>query len=256
MLAILRILISVILVFLPLHTIASDSVIHIEKKPAGLRKVNSDKEPYLTVQDRLLWKSVLHWCDECEERAKRYMERWGNIDESSGGISVYPLNENQYIVDVECAASMQQSEHIYYKVTEHPETIESRLLSLEQFYVLDTESPDEDTVEPDPSKERVRKDRFIKFTDPLIYGSTEVDQKKKLLIVENRYIGIGGCGLLTTYDVSGERPKVVEFRGRMNCSTNYVPPKKWKLYPAKQRAKWRVAPNPLREDWKNKDQCR
>lgn len=251
--------IIVVMVFLPLQTIASDSVIHIERKPAGLRKVNSDKEPYLTVQDRLLWKSVIHWCDECEERAKRFRERWGDlgdVDESLGGISVYPLNENQYIVDVECAASMQQSEHIYYKVTEHPETIESRLLPLEQFYVVHTESPDDDDVEPDPSKERVRKDRFIKFTDPLIYGSTMVDQKKKLLIVEKRYKGVGGCGLLTTYDVSGDRPKVVEFRGRMNCFADYVPPQKWKLYPAKQRAKWRVAPNPLRNDWKNKDQCR
>jgi hypothetical protein len=248
--------IIVVMVFLPLHTIASDSVIHIEKKPAGLRKSEPGKDLELTVSDRLLWKSILHWCDECEERSKRFRERLGDVDESFGGIAVYPLNEKQYLVDVECAGGMQQSEHIYYKVTEHSETIESRLLSLEQFYVLDTESPDEDNAEPDPSKERVRKDRFIKFTDPLIYGLTMIDQKKKLLIVEKRYKGVGGCGLLTTYDVSGDRPKVVEFRGRMNCSANYVPPKKWKLYPAKQRAKWRVAPNPQREDWKNKDQCR
>jgi len=149
---------------------------------------------------------------------------------------------------------MQQSEHIYYKVTEHPETIESRLLPLEQFYfIMDAESPD--GRELDLYKELVQKGEFIRFTDPLIYGSTEVDQKKKLLIVEKRYRGMGGCGLLTTYDVSGDRPKVVEFRGKTYCSANYVPPKKWKLYPAKQRARWREGQNPLREDWKNKDQC-
>ena len=58
------------------------------------------------------------------------------------------------------------------------------------------------------------------------------------------------------FDISGNRPKVVEFRGKTYCSANHVPPRKWKLYPAKQRARWRKAPNPLREDWKNKDQCR
>lgn len=165
------------------------------------------------------------------------------------------MSANEYIVDVQCSMAMQQSEHIYYKVTEHPDTIESRLLPLEQFYFITGPDSTEDGY-PDPSIERIQKGEFIRFTDPLIYGSTEVDQKKKQLIVEKRYRGMGGCGLLTIFDISGNRPKVVEFRGKTYCSANHVPPRKWKLYPAKQRARWRKAPNPLREDWKNKDQCR
>ena len=252
MLSTLRFVAVVVIVLFPFSLLADEAAVHIDKKPPGLRISVPDKDPELTVSDRLLWKSILHWCDECEERSKPSSEYF---DEHHGKIYTYPLNKTQYIVDVECAGSMQQSEHIYYKVTEHPETIESRLLPLEQFYfIMDTESPDDGEL--DPYKEWVQKGEFIRYTDPLIYGSTEVDQKKKLLIVEKRYRGVGGCGLLTKYDISGDRPKVVEFRGKTYCSANYVPPKKWKLYPAKQRAKWRLAPNPLREDWKNKNQCR
>lgn len=91
----------------------------------------------------------------------------------------------------------------------------------------------------------------------MIYGSISYTGKNKnRVVVEKRYRGAGGCGLLTIYDVSGDCPKVVEFRAKTYCSANYVPPEKWKLYPAKVRAKWRGAPNPLRENWKNKDQCR
>ena len=132
MLLMLRILLLIVLLALP--AIASDYVVYVEKKPVGLRKSNPNNDD-LTVQDRKLWKSVLHWCDECDERAKRYMERWGDFDESHGGIYIYPLTASDYLVDIQCSMSMQQSEHIYYKVTERPESIESRLLPLEQFFL-------------------------------------------------------------------------------------------------------------------------
>lgn len=246
--------IILLVVLLPLPAIASEYDAHTVKKPVGLKKSNLNNDE-LTVQDRKLWKSVLKWCDECDERAKGYMTRWGSFDESYGGIYTYHLSANQYVVDIQCSMTMQQSEHIYYKVTEHPDTIESRLLPLEQFYFIDDPNSSEDGY-PDPFIERIQKGEFIRFTDPLIYGLTQVDQKKKHLIVEKRYRGMGGCGLLTIYDISGDRPRVVEFRGKTYCSANNVPPWKWKLYPAKQRARWRKAPNPLRDDWKNKDQCR
>ncbi len=252
MLLIIRIILFLALLALPKG--ASEYTMHAEKKPVGLRKSAPDGND-LTFQDRKLWKSVLKWCDECDERAKRYMTRWGRFDESYGGIHTYQLSANQYIVDVQCSMSMQQSEHIYFKVTEQADKIETRLLPLEQFYfIVDPNAADNGDI--DPTKERIQKGEFIRFTDPLIYGLTQVDHKKKQLIVEKRYRGMGGCGLLTIYDVSGDYPKVVEFRGKTYCSANYVPPRKWKLYPAKQRARWRIAPNPLREDWKNPNQCR
>jgi hypothetical protein len=90
----------------------------------------------------------------------------------------------------------------------------------------------------------------------LVWGTTGFDKKNKQLIMEDRYVGVGGCGLLTVHDVSGDCPKVVEFRAKTYCSANYVSPGKWKRYPAKIRAKWHMAPNPLRENWKDKEQCR
>jgi hypothetical protein len=245
----------VALVYLPFRLIACDSPVRVEKKPVGLRTAGPNEPNYnLTVQDRLLWRSVLHWCDECEERSMPSPEY---INDRRAGVIVYPLKEGQYIVVVACAMSMQQSELLFYKATERADTIESRLLPLEQFYFIsDPQQPDHGphaTV----YQEFEQKGRFIRFTDPLIYGGVLYTGKKKnQLVIEDRYRGVGGCGLLTIYDVSGDCPKVVEFRAKTYCSANYVPPEKWKLYPAKVRARWRTAPNPLREDWKNKEQCR
>ncbi len=62
---------------------------------------------------------------------------------------------------------------------------------------------------------------------------------------------MGGCGLYTVYDVSGDCPKVIEFRAKLFCSAESPGPGQWKLYPAKQRDKWRVVPNTQRENWKS-----
>jgi hypothetical protein len=253
--SVLRIVSVLSIVCLPYASMAAcDSPVHVEKKPVGLKTASPLEPRYdLTVEDRLLWRSVLRWCDECEERSKPAPE---HTDQRRGDIVVYALKEGQYIVAVGCAMSMQQGELIFYKVTDHGDTIESRLLPLEQFYFIsDVKQPDHGpraTV----YQEFEQKGRFIRFTDPLIYGITRVDKEKNQLVIEKRYRGMGGCGLLTIYDVSGDCPKVVEFRGKTYCSANYVPPDKWKLYPAKVRAKWRIASNPLRKDWKDKDQCR
>lgn len=254
MLLILRALIFVIFILHPLIIIAGEPVMHIEKRPAGLRKANPyESDPELTTQDRLLWKSVLHWCDECDERASRYTE------EGFGRIFVYPLSQNEYIVEVNCMLTMQQYEALFYKVTEHGDTIESQLLQFEQYEFLEHEDLGK-VVTKSPQKGQYmgtgETGEFIRFKDGLTFGLPKFDQKKKRLIIERRFIGVGGCGFVTEYDLDGNYPRIVEFRANIFCSAKYMPPKKWKLYPAKQRAKWRQAPNPQREDWKNKDQCR
>lgn len=254
MLQILKILIFIILVLLPLPSMANDSMVNIEKKPAGLRKANPYKsDAELTAKDRLLWKSVLHWCDECDERARRYTE------DGSGRVFVYPLSDMEYIVEVDCMLTMQQYEALFYKVKERNDTIESRLLQLQQYEFIEHEDAG-DNIDKKSKKGKSggMKDggEYIAFKDALTFGLPGFDQKNNRLSIERRFVGTGGCGFVTTFDVSGERPKIVEFRANVICSDKYVPPKKWKLYPAKQRAKWRLAPNPQREDWKNKDQCR
>jgi hypothetical protein len=255
--SILAIISALVMIYLPFSSMAAcDSPAHSEKKPAGLRTASSDEPNYdLTPQDRIMWKSVLHWCDECDERASFVTQQGGR-----GGILIYPINKTQYIVAVECEMAMQQGELIFYKVTEHSDTIESRLLPLEQYDFIQTKEDVERLHAKqtgDPHAELQDVGKFIRFTDTLIYGGVIFTGKNRnLLVVEHRYRGVGGCGLLTIYDVSGDCPKVVEFRAKTYCSANYVPPEKWKLYPAKVRAKWRTGPNRQREDWKDKNQCR
>jgi hypothetical protein len=246
MLEIFRMILIVLLILeSPLPLMACGPDVRIVKKPEGLRYQNPDpSNPDLNTQDRLKWKTVLNWCDECDERAKPLTQSYDGID---GGILTYPIGSNQYIVDIQCYSTMQQCEHLYYKVTEHAGTIKSRLLVLEQFYFFPAKgSATDGIVEPenDPQGE------FVRFTDSLTYGLTEIpDKSVPLLVMERRYRGVGGCGLYTVYDVSGDCPKVIEFRAKLFCSTESPMPEEWKLYPAGQRAKWRVAPNPQREDW-------
>lgn len=231
MFTLIRIVLIFLIVHLPLPLMACGPETQIVKKPEGLRKENPDpSHTDLTTKDRQKWKSVLNWCDECDERA-RYTESY---EGQFGGIFIHPIGGNQYIVDIYCQMAAYNGEHIYYKVTEHADTIESQLLILEQFNHV--EYGDGSLVQgiKDP------KGKFVRFTDSLSWGVTIIpENNKKQLIIERRFRGMGG-----------DCPKVVEFRAKVECTADSPPPEKWKLYPAEQRAKWRIAPNPLREDWK------
>jgi hypothetical protein len=227
-----------------LSSLAGGADVHIVKKPDGLRNENPDpSHPHLTAKDRALWKSVLGWCNECEERATPYIKAY---DERYGGILIYPIGENQYIVDINCYMTMRQNEHIFYKITEHNDTIESRLVILEQFYHADH---GDDRVQNVSNP----KGEFVRFTDSMIYGITLIpDKHAKVIMMKNEYSGMGNCGLYTVYDVSGDCPKVIEFRANLSCTADAPAEDKWKLYPPDQRAKWRTIPNnPHRWNWKS-----
>jgi hypothetical protein len=250
MFAIVRIVLMLLIIYLPLPLMACGSQTQIVKKPEGLKTKDDPGTSYgFSAKDRQKWKSVLHWCDECDKRAKPYLERFGKGDGENGGMSIYPIGDDQYIVDINCQMSMRQNEHIYYKVTEHTDTIESRLLILEQFYHAEY-GDDEVKGVKNPKGE------FVRSFDSVAYGFTNrfKDNKfrnnKKLLIIEVEYRGMGGCGLYTVYDVSGDCPKVVEFRAKVKCTPETPLPYNYKLYSPEQRAKWRIVPNPRRYDWK------
>jgi hypothetical protein len=131
--SIVRIIVFLLIVSLHFPSIACDTVVRAEKKPQSLRTTGPDGGRQLTFQDRLLWRSVLGWCDECEERATPPPEYF---DKDYGHVFILPLTDTEYIVDVFCARAAYQSEHLYYKVKEHADTIEIRLLRLEQFHFI------------------------------------------------------------------------------------------------------------------------
>lgn len=237
-----RIVLILLIIHLPLPLMACGPVTQIVKKPEGLRKDNPDPtHTDLTAKDRQKWKSVLNWCDECDERAK-YTESY---EGRFGGIFIYPIGDNQYIVDIYCLMAAYSGEHIYYKVTEHADTIESQLLILEQFDHAEHGDDSLGQEIKDP------KGTFLRFTDSLSWGVTVIPEKnQKQLIIERKYRGPGGCGLYTVYDISGDCPKIIDFRANIECTADFPPPEKWKSYPAEQRAQWRIVPNPQRDDWK------
>ncbi|MBT8341188.1 MAG: hypothetical protein KJP07_14320 [Desulfatitalea sp.] len=247
MFVLMRMMLIFLIIYLPLPLMACGPETQIVKKPEGLRMIGDANTSYrFNSKDRQKWKSVLNWCDECDERAKPFTE---SDDGINGGMYIYPIGDNQYIVDIKCKMTMRQCEHIYYKVTEHADTIESRLLILELFYHAEYDDNDVKGVTN-------RKGEFVRSFDSVAYGFTTTfkDDKfkdnQKLLIVEVEYRGMGGCGLYTVYDVSGDCPKVVEFRAKVECTPETPVPTQYELYPPEQRAKWRIVPNPRRHGWK------
>ncbi|MFZ1982784.1 MAG: DUF4087 domain-containing protein [Desulfatitalea sp.] len=235
---IIRMVIALVITNSLLPWMACGSERHIAKKPEGLRMESPDPyNPYLSIKDRELWKSVLNWCDECDERA-----RLPNDDSRHGGIFIYPIGDKQYIVDIYCEMGMHDSENLYYKIWVNKDNIESRLLILEQYDYYPANGVKVTKNEPEGE--------FVRFSDSLSWGSTLYFPKKcrNILILDQVS---GGCGFYTVYDVSGDSPKVKELRANIFCSPESPPVEKWKRYPARQRAKWRVVHNPQREYWKS-----
>ncbi|MFZ1983297.1 MAG: DUF4087 domain-containing protein, partial [Desulfatitalea sp.] len=201
----------------------------------------------LTAEDRRLCKSLLNWNDECDERAKFHTE---SLDGAYGLILTYPIAQNQFIIDVECSRGMRHSEHFYYKVTAKEETIESQLLTLEQYAYYPVENEDNMDLK---APKRDPKGEFVRFTDSLAYGVTLIPEEiTPKVILFDPHSSVLSCGLYTAYDVSGVSPKVSEFRAKIFCRPEEdLPIEKWKPYSDQERAKWRVVPNSQREDWKS-----
>ena len=168
-------------------------------------------------------------------------------DGKNGGIFIYPIGDNQYIADIWCYTTMRQSEHLYYKVTEHNDTIESRLLILKQFF--HTQYGGNTSIQ----EMKNPKGEFVQFTDALAYGQTLFYPERPILprlLIKKEFIGAGTCGLYTVYDISGDCPKVIEFRANLSCTPDAPSVDNWHLYPVAQTARWRIIPNPQRKDWK------
>ncbi len=222
--------------------------VQVTERPEGLRMETADPfHPHLSARDRLLWKSVLKWPDECDARASFVTE---SNDGEYGLISTYPIGKNEFIVDVECAKGMRHSEHFYYKVTATEESIESQLLALEQYAYYPAESGGSMDLE---APKRDPKGEFVRFMDSLAYGITLIPKEiTPKVILFDPHSSVLSCGLYTVYDVSGALPKVSEFRAKIFCRPEEaLPIEKWKRYTAQERAKWRVVPNSQREDWKS-----
>jgi hypothetical protein len=160
-----RTIVFLLILSFPFPSIACDSIVRMENKPEVLRKANPNKSTQLTFQDRLLWRSVLQWCDECEQRATPPPEYFNKY---YGHIFIYPLTRTEYIVDVQCAPAAYQSKHLYYKVKERADTIEIRLLRLEQFHFIPDPNDDASSRAKNVYQEVKEKGEFIRFTDPLV----------------------------------------------------------------------------------------
>lgn len=245
--SIFRVILLVLVLCWPYLVMSGGQEVQVAKRPQELRMASPDPfHPDLTAKDRQIWKSVLHWSDECDERASFHTE---SSDGEYGLISTYPIGQNQFIVDVKCSKGMRHSEHFYYKLTAKEETIESQLLALEQYIYYPAENENFTDLE---APKREPKGEFVRFTDSLAYGVTLISKEitPKVILFDPRS-SVLSCGLYTVYDVSGTLPKVSEFRAKIFCRPEEtLPIEKWKSYPASQRAKWRVVPNPQRADWK------
>ncbi len=182
-----------------------------------LTKQNKDRA------DRNQWKKLLKWPDEFEKKTQGYGPDFS-------GIEFYDIAASRYIVHVYGSLGAYQGEHLFFHIEQIDNLIKARGMVFDQFFEIEKKGDDSYF---DPNKEKEENADFKYFTDSLVYGTISFDPVTKRLINLNRYRGSGGCGTQTIYDVGGKTPKAIEFRAKVNCTINNIPPEQWKPYSLK-----------------------
>ncbi len=169
---------------------------------SGLKKVN------LTYADRVAWRDVLKWPQDCEDSFKY-------ADKSFAGLEFFELAANHYLVQVTCYLGAYQGASVFLLLDESHTPSDSKLLTFANY---------EDSGAPGP-------DRLKKEEETQLTGTPEFDADTKQLRVINKFRGLGDCGFVATYSFSKQEPALVSLQAKLDCDGKASNPKEWKKIP-------------------------
>lgn len=195
------------------------------------------KPENLTSRDRLRWRETLQWSEECEKGVSHYGDDFV-------GLHFYPLPNQKYLVRVTCSLGAYQGSQIFFLIDEKSGKSPAQLLSFEQIFEIEPESTDNLS---DLSLKKEMNSPFRRFIDSFMWGTITVAHNHFQMTNLNRYRGSGGCGTQTRYDIGQIPPKIIEFRAKIECTTENIAPDKWQSYSLEQLAQWKIGTNPLRK---------
>ncbi len=154
--------------------------------------------------DRQFWRSELKWSDECESSF--------NYPESVSGITLYPVNSNEYLFRITCTFGSYQGQHHLYLVSTGQQ-IQSRAIKLHQYKIESNKV-------------------IIKKASTTFWGEVLEGTRPASLKILNLYSGAGHCGILTTYKFVDGKMNTTKIKAQPNCEAQKKvrEPEKWREY--------------------------
>lgn len=127
--------------------------------------------------------------------------------------SVFPLEQNKYLLEIICFRGAYQNNYQYllYSQDQGKDFIKTLL--------LETWEIDQDG-------------RTAKKLNSVQAGLAEYQSQEKVLTIVTKYRGLGDCGALGKYQLVNDQLKLVEYRVKAACDGHYLEPEQYtKVYP-------------------------
>lgn len=159
----------------------------------SFNKLNFYQESY-SKEDREKWRS-LGWPEACE----REFQEFGMTDD--GGLRVYPLENERYILSVTCNTYAYQSSLIFMLLHVNPQ--EGGVTGTTQ--TLDYFNPITKKLAPIQDEETGA---------PVVLGFDHFDVKTKTLTIFTKSRGVGDCGSRGTYQVIDNKITLVKYEAQ------------------------------------------
>lgn len=175
------------------------------------------------------WKRIVKWDDECDRRVRRYID----ADIGFVGVDVYKLKSGTELVSIVCRSAAYNEGVVLYQKPKG--SVEYKLLEFPQIVPVDQSSK--------PIKSP---SGYYRYTDRLLWGSTNIDTENEKISFRDYFRSGGGCGLYTEYKLADSTPVITLFRARNICDSTNPPIKKWRSYSNKEIASWPMGDVPER----------
>jgi len=132
---------------------------------------------------------------------------------SQEGSSVYPMGQQQYVVELLCFLGAYQGNYEYLLYRPTPDGADVKPLRLAIF-----EADEAGTLNQLDTRS--------------IAGLPEYDPEQKVLTVMTKYRGLADCGAIAQYKWQDSKFELLEYRSKEECDGNYIEPEQYpKIYP-------------------------
>jgi hypothetical protein len=157
-----------------------------------------------TSHDRAAWRSILHWPKTCEQG-------WVSTATPGSGIDLTPAGAAGVLVAVECFPGAYQGDAMLYLARSRSQTTGPLVFQ----------------VYEDPGNGHPH---LVRATT--ILGVLTFSKSTGTLIVLDKYAGLGGCGIYSTYRLESGRFVLAAARSKPDCDGKQpYAPQRWPKLP-------------------------
>lgn len=155
--------------------------------------------------NRQYWRPVLNWSAECEEDFQ--------YPDSVSGVDIYPIKDNQYIIQIMCTMGSYQGRQQFFHLTINGDKASVKAMKF-------------------PLYEINKKQAVLKESTSELWGNVLNNSDYNKFTILNQYSGYGHCGTLTTYKIINGEVTATKLRAQPDCESKKASrnPNKWPEY--------------------------